>query len=114
VVTRLLFLLPPPSPLFLRVGWPFLYTYSPSLHYIIRYPFFTYKGVSSFLIVSHFWGGGRGELENGSPLSKGSSQWGYLRPFLSASWGASPWAPLVMGLPLVKGVRSGDTCALGL
>jgi hypothetical protein len=31
----LLFLLPPPSPLFLRVGWPLLYTYSPSLHYII-------------------------------------------------------------------------------
>jgi hypothetical protein len=77
--TSLLFLLPPPSPLFLRVGWPLLYTYSLSLHYIIWLPSFTYKGVSFFLIVSYFWEG------------------------VTVSGG--------MGLPLVKGVCSGDTCA---
>jgi hypothetical protein len=99
----LLFLLPPPSPLFLRVGWPFLYTYSPSLHYIIRLPSFTYKGVSFFLIVSYFWEGVTVSGGYGSPLSKGSLQWGYLHPSLLASWGCQPLGTIGHGSPLGKG-----------
>jgi hypothetical protein len=83
-----------------------------TLHYMA--PFLYLQGCLILPRRFLFLGGGHGERGNGSPLSKGSLQWGYLRPSLFVSWGCSPWAPPVMGLPLVKGVRSGDTCALGL
>ncbi|KAN0135387.1 hypothetical protein V8E53_006666 [Lactarius tabidus] len=69
----LLVLLPPPSPLFLRVGWPFL-----SLPRLSKGPSLLYRAPHHSLSFL-FLGGGH--------------------------------SVLVMGLPLVKGVRSGVTCA---